>query len=108
MRNSMATRISTATSKAANTGNGPCDLFGSDGRLQPEHVANFESIAAQYFERLVKSCASVPRCYYDGGALHRLPITADDITVDLNHLSIPGQSKQAAVEWDVLAENLGW
>ena len=98
----------TAAGLAANTGTGPCDLFDDEGRLQPEHLAYFEAVAARYFEEIDTSCSKLPRCYYDDGALHRLPITADDITPDLNHLSISGQSKQAAIEWEVLASNFGW
>jgi hypothetical protein len=98
----------TDAGRAANTGNGPCDSFDAEGRLQPEHLAYLETVAANYFEQLSTSCANIPNCLYDGGALHQMPITAADITPDRNHLSISGQSKQAAVEWEVLSKNLGW
>lgn len=98
----------TAAGLAANTGDGPCDLFDSAGKLQPEHVAYFETVAASYFAQMTQSCADLPHCFFDDGALHRMPITAADLTPDLNHLSISGQSKQAAIEWDLLASNLGW
>jgi hypothetical protein len=89
--------------RSINSGSGPCDAFDLNGRLQPAHLAYFEKVAGRYFAELAAGCRAVPRCRYDGGALHAMRITSADVTPDFNHLSIAGQAKQAAVEWKVLS-----
>jgi hypothetical protein len=89
--------------RSTNSGSGPCDAFDVNGKLQPAHLAYFETVAAQYFAGLAAGCRAVPRCRYDGGALHAMRITAADVTPDFNHLSVAGQAKQAAVEWKVVS-----
>ena len=48
-------------------------------------------------------CKRVPQCRYDGGAAHRIGLTAADMTIDQNHLTIQGLAKLAAVEWAAMS-----
>lgn len=85
-------------------GKGPCSIFApasaaSPGSLVPAHLAYLEKTVKGYEAQLAAACAAVAQCRYDGGAAARLAITAADLSVDLNHLSIPGQAKLAAAEW---------
>jgi len=101
--NYAAVAATSADGRSANSGSGPCDAFSADGKLQPAHVAYFETVTNHYFAELEKSCEAVPQCRYDAGALHAMRITAADVAPDFNHLSIAGLAKQAAIEWTVLS-----
>jgi hypothetical protein len=89
--------------RAATTGPGICDLFSPTGEPVPEHQATLEQITQQYLTVVESSCAKVPVCRYDNGALHNMVITTDDVTPDGFHLTIAGQRKLAALEWSALA-----
>ncbi|MGB9378706.1 MAG: GDSL-type esterase/lipase family protein [Mycobacteriales bacterium] len=88
--------------KAANTGNGPCDLFNPSGRAVPAHWRYQDQVIRGYHAQLEAVCKRFPTCRYDGGALYRMVITAEDLAPDGQHLSISGHRKQAALEWQVL------
>ena len=88
--------------KAANTGTGPCDLFGPTGQAVPAHWRYQEQVIQGYHAQLAAVCKRFPTCKYDGGALYRMVITAEDLAPDGSHLSIAGHRKQAALEWGIL------
>jgi hypothetical protein len=90
------------TAEAANTGTGPCDLFSPSGKAVPAHWHYAEQVIRAYQARLATVCKQFPTCIYDGGALYRMVITAQDLAPDGSHLSIAGLRKQAALEWRVL------
>ncbi len=89
--------------KSDYSGQGLCDPFDVSGHPQPAGQHAQAVIIRRYLQEVSSACKAVPACRYDGGALHRMKITAKDITPDGNHLSVAGQAKQAALEWDVLA-----
>ncbi len=88
--------------KAANTGTGPCDLFSPSGKAVPKHWRYTDQVTRKYHAQLAAVCKKFPKCRYDGGALYRMVISADDLAGDGLHLSIAGHRKQAALEWRVL------
>ena len=88
--------------KAASTGTGPCDLFGPSGRAVPKHWRYQDQVTRAYQARLAAVCKQVPTCRYDGGALYRMVISAEDLAGDGLHLSVAGHRKQAALERRVL------
>ncbi|MBF4461277.1 MULTISPECIES: SGNH/GDSL hydrolase family protein [unclassified Rathayibacter] len=52
---------------------------------------------------LGEACAATAHCVYDGGALHDLDVTTDDISdVDHFHPSRQGQAKLADIAWTAL------
>ena len=73
------------------------DMDGEDVRV------NLERITQQYFAATQSTCAIFRTCRFDNGALHNIKLAADDVTPDGFHLTVSGQQKVAAVEWDVLA-----
>ena len=96
----IASRLPAA--KAANTGTGLCDLFGPSGRAVPKHWRYQDQVTRAYQARLAAVCKQFPTCRYDGGALYRMVISAEDLAGDGLHLSVAGHRKQAALEWRVL------
>jgi lysophospholipase L1-like esterase len=88
--------------KSKNQGDGPCDMFDLDGKAVPAHWRYQEKVIQGYQAQLKSVCAQFTQCRYDGGALYRMTITAEDLAVDAQHLSISGHRKQAALEWAVL------
>jgi len=69
------------------------------GKVIPSHVAYIEKVVTGYDSQLAAACAQVPHCRYDNGAAQRLTVTAADISLDENHLTISGQARLAAAEW---------
>ncbi|QHC67990.1 hypothetical protein GSU68_16400 [Rathayibacter sp. VKM Ac-2759] len=62
----------------------------------------------EYNTILAEECAAVANCVSDGGALHSMPVTSDDISlVDHFHPSIQGQGKIADALWPALLANAG-
>jgi lysophospholipase L1-like esterase len=88
--------------KAANTGDGPCDMFNPSGQAVPERWRYQEKVIRGYHAQLAMVCKRFPHCRYDGGALYRMVITAEDFAPDGLHFSIAGHRKQAELEWRVL------
>jgi lysophospholipase L1-like esterase len=88
--------------KANNTGTGPCDLFSPSGKAVPAHWRYSEKVIQGYHAQLEAVCKQFPTCRYDGGALYRMVITAQDLAPDGQHLTIAGHRKQAELEWGIL------
>jgi hypothetical protein len=84
-------------------GKGPCSIFApKTGRVVPENLAYVRKITNGYHAQLAAACAQVATCRYDGGAASRITVTADDLSVRLQHLSVRGQAKLAAAIWSTL------
>jgi hypothetical protein len=85
-----------------------CQLVESpSGRVVPSHVAYIEKFVKAYDAQLAAACKALPHCRYDGGAAQRLAVTADDISLDQQHLTVHGQARLAAVEWAAMANFIG-
>lgn len=92
------------TARRENTGDGPCDLFDSAGRIRASAVTYEQAIVEHYQQQLAAVCREIPHCQYDDGALERFPLAAADLTSDANHLSVAGHKKYAELVWKAFFE----
>ena len=83
-----------------NTGD-DCNVV-KGGKLDRAGEARLQKLVEQYFNQLVSICTSVPNCATDGGALQRIAVADADISLDMDHFTVPGLAKVAAVVWDTL------
>ena len=85
-------------------GKGPCQLVLSPtGAVEASHAAYIEKFIRAYDGQLASVCKQFPNCHYDGGAAARWGVTAEDISLDQEHLTSQGQAKLAAIEWAAMA-----
>jgi hypothetical protein len=92
---------------SANAGNGPCDVFTPEGTRRPAGIRSLQEIVDSYWAEVTKVCSAHPRCFSDGGAEQAEFIPTDrDVTPDLNHLSIAGQRKYAAIAWQAFPQEI--
>lgn len=92
---------------SANSGSGPCDVFDAKGRPRPAGIRSMQRIVDAYWRELERVCSRHPRCSTDGGAEQREFVPTDrDVAVDLNHLSIAGHRKFAAIAWKAFPDEL--
>ncbi|HEX7187704.1 MAG TPA: SGNH/GDSL hydrolase family protein [Actinomycetes bacterium] len=85
-----------------NAGTGPCDVFTADAEVREAGVRSMQGIVDGYWAQVENVCAELPDCYTDGGAMQRMTITDRDVAPDLNHLSVEGHAKMAAIAWKAL------
>lgn len=62
-------------------------------------MVQLEKAIHAYEGALETACEKVRQCTYDGGAFGRIVERRSYVTSDLNHLSIAGHAKAAAVAW---------
>ena len=92
-------RSLTRQERASQSGTGPCDFMTPTGTIAPKKVAQLENAIHAYEEALKAACDKVPQCTYDGGAFGRIVDRREYTSSDLNHFSIKGHTKAAAVAW---------
>jgi hypothetical protein len=80
-------------------GTGPCAFLDPQGRLVPKELARLEKIIHGYEAQLDAACRQVSQCRYDGGAFGRIVNKRKYVSSDLNHFSIKGHAKAAAIAW---------
>jgi hypothetical protein len=80
-------------------GVGPCAFLDPRGRVVPKELVRLETIIHGYEAQLAAGCSRIPRCTYDGGAFGRQVDKNEQISEDLNHLTITGAAEAAAVAW---------
>ena len=85
--------------RIAQGGTGPCDFLTPTGRVVPKKVARLENAIHAYEAALKTACSKVRQCTYDGGAFGRIVDRREYMSSDLNHFSIKGHAKAAAVAW---------
>jgi hypothetical protein len=83
-------------------GTGPCDFLDPSGRLVATKLARLERIIHGYEAQLKAACARVSQCRYDGGAFGRIVDKREYFSSDLNHFSVQGHARAAAVAWAAL------
>ncbi len=84
-------------------GTGPCDVVDPTTlQLVPGKVDGLQALVDEYFDAIVQVCASYPRCRTDDGAMQRMDLDPGDLAPDMNHFSVTGQAKMAAIAWSVL------
>jgi hypothetical protein len=89
----------TRTERASQAGTGPCDFRTPTGDIAREKVARLERAIHAYEDALEAACDKVSQCTYDGGAFGRIVDRREYLSSDLNHCSIEGHAKAAAVAW---------
>ena len=91
----------------ANSGTGPCDVFDDKGKPRPTGIQSMQEIVDSYWAQIERVCAAHPGCFTDGGALQAEFVPTDrDVAADLNHLSIAGHRKYAAIAWQAFPEEI--
>lgn len=83
-------------------GPGPCSTLDSTGAPDPVREAEFQAIVDSYIQAVAEVCADYEECRTDEGAMQELALEPEDLTEDLDHLSVAGQAKMAAIAWEVL------
>ncbi len=83
-------------------GTGPCDFLDPAGRLVPKELARLERIIHRYEAQLRAGCRRFRQCRYDGGAFGRIVDKHEYVSSDLNHFSVKGHAKAAAVAWSAI------
>jgi hypothetical protein len=83
-------------------GTGPCAYLDPGGRVVPRELARLEKIIHGYEAQLEAGCKQVRQCRYDGGAFGRIVNKREYVSSDLNHFSVKGHAKAAAVAWSAM------
>jgi len=85
------------------TGTGPCDPIDAEtGRLDPKREAYLQHLVDHYFGIVTAVCAQYPTCRTDEGAMQTMRLQKRDLSHDLNHLSVAGHHKMAALAFQAL------
>ncbi|HZR96488.1 MAG TPA: hypothetical protein VFA56_12390 [Gaiellaceae bacterium] len=84
------------------SGSGPCDFVDSTGNIVKAKAARLDNVIHHYEAQLASACKHFANCRYDGGAFGRVVDKPEYITEDLNHFSVRGHAKAAAVAWAAL------
>ncbi len=85
------------------TGTGPCDPINLETRkLDPKHEAYLQHLVDHYWAIVTAVCAQYPNCRTDKGVMQTMKLDKADLAEDLNHLSVAGHHKMAALAWQAL------
>ena len=77
----------------------------SDTEATQSRLATVRDRIDAYDEALATTCAGLPRCVWDGGALNRYqPTIAQLSPLDYFHPSVAGLRELAAIEWSALSD----
>jgi hypothetical protein len=80
---------------------GPCNVM-KDDAIDPAGETYLQQDVDAYFARLVHLCAGVTDCATDEGALQTMKISKQDVAPDMDHFSVSGLAKTAAIVWEKL------
>ena len=83
-------------------GTGPCDYLDTAGKVVPSRIRRLTAVIRGYEAQLKAGCARVQRCHYDDGAFARQVHRRAYVSEDLNHFSVAGHARAAAVAWAAL------
>jgi hypothetical protein len=95
-------RALTREERASQGGTGPCDFMTPTGGVPPKKVARAEKAIHAYEAALKAACRTVRQCTYDDGAFGRIVERREYFGADLNHFTIAGHAKAAAVAWSAM------
>ena len=80
-------------------GGGPCDFVNPEGKILDAKVGVLDKDIHGYEAELKAGCLRFRQCRYDGGAAGDIADRRSYVSSDLNHFSIAGNAKAAAVAW---------
>lgn len=84
-------------------GDGACDTVNPQTmQIDPAKEASLQKMVDDYWGIVTDVCALHPTCRTDGGAMQHIDLKPEDLGSDLNHLSVAGHAKKAAMVWAVL------
>jgi hypothetical protein len=83
-------------------GGGPCDFVNPEGRIADAKVQRLDKDIHGYEAELEAGCLHFKQCRYDGGAAGNIADKRSYVSSDLNHFSIAGNAKAAAVAWTAM------
>jgi hypothetical protein len=84
-------------------GTGPCDVVNAaTGKFDKRREVYVQALVDHYFAIITNVCGKYPSCQTDRGAMQDLRLDKADLTADLNHLSVSGQMKMAAIAFSAL------
>lgn len=92
-------RSLTREERASQGGTGPCDPITPTGDVASTKVTRLERTIHAYERALEAAYKMFRQSTYDGGAFGRIVDRREYLSSDLNHLSIEGHAKAAAVVW---------
>ncbi len=67
---------------------------------------SLQRLVDAYWAIVMDVCAHDPACRTDGGAMQHMDLAWGHLSADLNHLSVAGHAKKAAIEWAALTAAL--
>ena len=85
-------------------GTGPCAFVDPQGQVVPKEMKRLESIIDGYEAQIPLVCDTYEMCSHDHGAMSRQVEHPGDFGDDLNHFSIQGHARVAAVVWKALQQ----
>jgi lysophospholipase L1-like esterase len=84
-------------------GTGPCDTYNLETqRLDPKRERYLQRLVDHYWAIVTSVCEQYENCRTDGGIMQTMKLDEDDLVGDLNHLTVSGHHKMAALEWEAL------
>lgn len=92
----------TPAQRKAFGGTGPCAFLDPQGHVVPKEMKRLETIIAGYEAQIPLVCDKYRLCSHDHGAMSRQVENPGDFGDDLNHFSIQGHARVAAVVWKAL------
>ena len=85
------------------TGTGPCDAIDLETyKLNPKHEKYLQHLVDHYWKIVTAVCAEYPTCRTDKGLMQTMKLDKADLASDVNHLSVVGHHKMAALAWQAL------
>src|SRR3954454_1196862 len=72
-------------------------------KVLPARETYLQGLVDDYFKVITEVCSRYAACATDGGANQHMHLVPEDLTPDLDHLSVAGQAKMAALEWTALS-----
>lgn len=85
-------------------GTGPCAYLDPRGKIVPKELNRLESIVRGYEQQVFEVCDRYETCSHDGGAFSRVVERPGAFGEDLNHLSLQGHARAAAVARKAMQE----
>lgn len=95
-------RSLTREERAAQGATGPCEFMSPRGDIVEKEVARLEKAIHAYEGVLERECERVRRCTWDEGAFGNAVDRREYTTPDLNHFSVEGHAKGAALAWQAM------
>lgn len=84
-------------------GTGPCDTYNlRTERLDPKRERYLQRLVDRYWAIVSSVCGQYENCRTDGGIMQTMKLDEGDLVGDLNHLTVAGHHKMAALAWKAL------